>query len=314
MTTLARIRKKVRRLTATPSTLQLSNDDIDEYINDFYTQDFPAHLKLFSLNTTYDFYTEPNEDRYQLPVNTYTNVKPPAYVAGYQSYFSLNREQFYRIYPFTNAESVLGNGDGTAGTYTFTLSNIPVLKREFTVSAVDSSGNSISLIDDGSGNLTVPNDTTVRGSINYATGAISITDWGNTIPSTSQIIAEYVPYVASRPLGILFFDNYFYLRPVPDKAYKISVEVYRTPAQVLDSDSDSPDLHQWWQFIAFGAALKVLEDRQDTETLELLIPRFDEQKQLVLHRTIVQDTPMRTPTIYSEQTGNFFGERPGGWF
>jgi len=308
MSTLARIRKKVRRLTATPDVIQLPDSEIDEYIDTFYEQDFPAHLKLFSLHKVYSFFTEPNEDKYQLPVNIYGSINPPIYIAGYQSYYDQDRESFYRVYPFIAYDEDVSTGDGSAGPYTFTLTNTPVLKREFSVSAVDTNGDTITLQDDGSGNLTLPGDATDRGDINYVTGAVTVTDWSNTIPTTSTINAQYFPYVAARPLACLFYDNEFVLRPVPDKSYKVEVEVYQRPSQLLDAETDEPDIQQWWQFIAFGAALKILEDRQDTETIETLMPRFDEQKQLVLHRTIVQQTPERTPTIYSEQSSSFFGD------
>ena len=106
---------------------------------------------------------------------------------------------------------------------------------------------------------------------------------------------------------MLFYDDTMIMRPVPDKAYKVSIEVYRTPSQLLAVAADEPDIQQWWQYIAFGAAYKVLEDRQDLETMQALAARLDEQKQLVLHRTIMQDTNQRTETIFSEQSSNYFG-------
>lgn len=313
MSTLTRIRKKVRRLTATPDVIQLPDSEIDEYIDTFYEQDFPAHLKLFTLHSTYSFYTEPNEDQYDLPVNVYGAISPPIFIAGYQSYYDQDRDSFFRVYPRIDQNEDVLSGTGIAGPYTFTLTNFPVVKRNFSVSAVDTNGDTITLEDDGAGNLVLPNDTVDRGDINYVTGVVTVTDFGNTIPSTSTIYAQYTPYVASRPLGCLFYENKFTLRPIPDKAYKVSVDVYKKPSQLLDAGTDEPDLQQWWQFIAFGAALKILEDRQDDETIQTLMPRFDEQKQLVLHRTIVQQTPERTPTIYSEQSGSYFGGGMRSW-
>ena len=46
--TVENIRTKVRRLTASPSTLQLSNDDLDEYINASYSQDMPGDTRVRS--------------------------------------------------------------------------------------------------------------------------------------------------------------------------------------------------------------------------------------------------------------------------
>lgn len=312
MTTLAKIRKKVRRLTATPSAIQLPDSDIDEYIDTFYEQDMPAHLKLWNLHETYEFYTQQHEDRYTLPVNTYLGISPPVYIAGYQSMYTQLREQFFRVYPKLEFSQDVANGDGTAGPYTFTLTNVPCLKRDFLVSAVDTNNVTRTLVDipvdDLTGNLVAQGTTApTLGSINYVTGAVTVNNFGDTIDSSTTINAQYVPYEANRPTAMLFYDDTMVLRPVPDKAYKVTVETYRTPSMLLDASTDGPDLAQWWQYIAFGAAYKILEDRQDTETMQALAARLDEQKQLVLHRTILQQTPQRTETIYSEQSGNYFG-------
>lgn len=323
MSTLEKVRKKVRRLTATPSALQLPDSEIDEYIDTFYTQDMPAHLKLWNLHDTYEFYTQQHEDRYTLPVNTYLGISPPVYIAGYQSMYTQHREQFYRIYPKLDYSEVVATGDGTAGPYlNITLTNTPVLKRDFYVSAVDSNNVTRTLIDlpqtDITGILYLSTDTasppTSRGTINYVSGAVTITDFGDTIDSGTDITAQYVPYEPSRPTAMLFYDNTMYLRPVPDKAYKVVIEAYRTPSMLLDVATDEPDVQQWWQYIAFGAAYKILEDRQDTETMQALAARLDEQKQLVLHRTILQQTPQRTETIYSQQSNNYFGTDYRGGF
>lgn len=312
MSTLARIRKKVRRLTATPSANQLPDSEIDEYIDTFYQQDLPAHLKLWNLHDTYEFYTQQNEDRYTLPVNTYTNISPPCYIAGYQSFYTQLREQFFNIYPKLNFSQDVATGNGSAGPYIFTLTNVPCLKRDFLVSAVDTNGITRTLVDvpvnDTTGNLVADGTTTpTLGTINYVTGAVTVTNFGDIIATGTTINAQYVPYEANRPTAMLFYDDEMILRPVPDKAYKVTIEVYRTPSQLLTVAGDEPDIQQWWQYIAFGAAYKILEDRQDTETMQALAARLDEQKQLVLHRTLEQLTPQRTETIFSEQSTNYFG-------
>ena len=140
MTTLQRIRQKVRRLTATPSPLQLPDSEIDQYIDDFYELDMPAELKLWNLHETYTFYTVRNEDRYTLPVNSILGVNPPVYIAGYESYFTLERDSFYRQYPKNETEDQGPSGNNTTGPYTSTLTNTPILKRSFYASAVDSNG------------------------------------------------------------------------------------------------------------------------------------------------------------------------------
>ena len=86
---------------------------------------------------------------------------------------------------------------------------------------------SYSLVDDGQGNLFAPTDTTInplfkRGTINYITGALNIINFVDssgtpvTIPSGNPINAQYVPYVASRPQSVVFFQDQFILYPIPD--------------------------------------------------------------------------------------------------
>lgn len=57
--TLEEIKKKVRRLTRSLSTSILSEADLEQYINTFVLYDFPEHLRLFNLESTFEFYTEP---------------------------------------------------------------------------------------------------------------------------------------------------------------------------------------------------------------------------------------------------------------
>lgn len=306
-TTLAAIKKKVRRLTASPSPNQLSESDLEEYIDTFYEQDLPANLKLWNLHDTYTFYTEPNEDQYDFDTTTYQAIRPPVYIDGYQSFYSQSREEFFRIYPFPSFEQTGPAGTGAAGPYTFTLTNTPVLKRNVTLSVTDSTGDVLSVRDvpDSPPSATgtwvdTATGAAVVGTINYVTGAVSIT-WSNTVSADQNIIARSVPYEGSRPAALLFFKNKITVRPVPDKVYPVKVEVYRSPSQLLSSDAVSPDVAQWWQYIAFGAAIKILEDRQDTESIMNIMPGFQKQEDLVIYRTATQQTPERTGTIYTDQ-------------
>lgn len=299
--TLAAIRKKVRRLTGSPNISQLTNADLDEYVNVFYEQDLPSHLKLWNLYDTWTFFTTPNEDRYDFPKNDFHAIKQPIYIDGYQSFYTQSREEFFRIYPKVLFEQNASTGTGIAGPYAFTLSNIPVLKRDVTIYAEDAAGNTQTVEDDGNGNLVDAGTTTIRGTIDYVTGAVSVT-FAVAIPATSSIIAKYFPYQASRPDAFLFFYDYITLRPVPDAVYRITAEVFIKPSQLLANNPTAiPDIEQWWQLIALGAARKVLQDRLDNESLLSIEPFFNEQMNLVMYRTATQLASQRVATIYTEQ-------------
>jgi hypothetical protein len=187
------------------------------------------------------------------------------------------------------------------------------------ISALDANGISLVLVDDGQGNLFAPTDTTTqasaaRGSVNYITGAITINSTGfiNPVPSGNAINLQYVPYIASRPQSVVFYQDQFMLYPTPDQAYTVSFECYKYPT-ALENDTDTPQLTEWWQVLAYGAADKIFADSGDIENMMKYRPLLDEQLKLIQRRTIVQQASERVSTIYAEQAfpqfpfGNVFG-------
>ena len=309
--TLQDIRDKTRRLTGSPSLTQLTNDQIDEAINTYYTYDMPQQLKLFNLKEEFEFYTQPNIDTYDFPRNEYRTVGPPLYLAGYESFWAQSEDHFYRIYPQLEFIEEVAQGDGRPSTdpYEFTLTNTPMLRgysspgkpqiifSQVLISGVSGNTNQIAR-DDGTGGFITEAGAPLIGSIDYITGEVSV-EFANSLDGT--INAQNIPYVAARPQAVLFFNDIFFLRPVPDQAYKVQMEAFRTPTGLIGSGTE-PLLNEWWQYLAFGASKKILEDRLDTDGLEKIMPLLEEQQRLVLRRTIVQQTNERTATIYTEQT------------
>lgn len=320
--TLSAIKKKVRRLVASPSLNQLSEADLEEYINVFYEQDLPSHLKIWNLHDKYTFFTTPYEDQYTFDTDLYHAVLPPVYVNGYQSFYSQSEGEFFRMYPKSATEQKGPSGTASAGPYTFTLSSTPILKRQVTLSVKDTAGvqhvaNDVPDVGVGAPNpptgtwVDSTTGTALTGSINYETGACSIT-WPNLIDPDQSITIRYSPYQASRPTAVLFFKNTFILRPVPDDSYRVVVEVYKKPTQLLANDASEPEVNQWWQYIAFGAALKILQDRQDVDSIQNIMPWFKEQEALILYRTATQQAPERTATIYTDTYSGGWGYGRGG--
>ena len=344
---LTAIRQKVRRITGRPSAAQITDAEIDDYINTFYRFDLPEHLRLESLRVNYEFNTRPNIAVYDFPRNTYLTNMPPVFIAGYRSYMTQSRENFFRVNPQLNfLQQSVATGNGTAGVYTGTANDVPIMPgykpnppgaysdssiAENDIPASDLKWNviisasgtpdptsgiapDVTLVDDGQGNLFDPTDASTdpagsRGSINYITGALSFT-FASVIPSGNAINIQYIPYVASRPQAVVFFEDQFILYPVPDQAYTVSFEVYKYPT-ALATATDDPQLQEWWQLLAYGAADKIFADNADFEDLEKFRPLLKEQMDLVLRRTIVQQTSERTATIYTEQT-NGMGQFPFG--
>lgn len=63
-----------------------------------------------------------------------------------------------------------------------------------------------------------------------------------------------------------------------------------------------PQVAEWWQLLAYGAADKIFADAGDFEMMNKFRPLLQEQMNLVLRRSIVQPTSERVATIYTEQT------------
>jgi len=315
---LSNIRIKVRRLVRSPSSAQISEDDINEYINTFILYDFPEHLRSFYLRSTITFYTDPYVDTYRSdsvdatsPLynfkNKYLTTHGPIYIAGYPAFFSQSREQFFNTYPMLNSIASTGNtGDGATTLFTGTLSAIPVLAGSVIFTSIDANNNGVILKDDGDGNIVLPGGgvTAPVSTINYVTGAYAI-NFPIAPALAADIKSQTVPYVAARPQSVCYFENAFILRPVPDQVYAVNIEVNKRPTELL-ADADEPGLSEWWQYIAYGAAKKILEDRLDSESIQEIMPEFKNQETLLLRRTIVQQSNERVATIYTDNSNCTF--------
>lgn len=327
LSSLVQIRTKVRRLTRSPSTSQLTDQQIDDYVNTFVLYDFPE----FTLDQKLTFYVMPNIDQYgnnttneDDPLYNFTNitlsVQNPVYVGGEPVVLSQSRQQFYGRYPKYNFEEDVGTGDNVTVAFSGTLSNSPLLARTVMFSSVDSSGNGIVISDvprmDGTtglqtqvGDLVVPDDTSSVGTINYLTGVYSFT-FGTAPGSSEDVVAQAYKYQVAKPIAVLYEDNTFTFRPVPDKSYRVEIDAFKRPTELLLA-ADEPELAQWWQYIAYGASKKVFEDRMDVESVQAIMPEFMKQRSLVLRRLVVQQATERTATIYTERGAGFYVDKNG---
>lgn len=344
-TTLNAIMIKARRLSRSPSASQISDADLINYVNTFLLYDLPSHLKLSYLRKTFTFYTQPNVDSYTTndlwdgnPMNNFNNLiltsSDPIYIAGYKTLFSQSREDFYSRWNNVKQIAQIGTGDGITTQFSGILSSIPIVPTETIFTSINSGGfgiglQAIPIFDFDSGlqtqicGLYDTNDTTsippqpitthtipAFNTVNNETGSYVLTF--STAPGNGEIInVQSIPFDAARPTDVLFFNDTFTLRPVPDQQYNVTIECYVLPT-VLISSGQSPDLDQWWQYIAYGTAKKILEDRLDNETLQLIMPEFKEQEKLVLRRTVEQTGDQRTSTIYTQQ-GYGLNSQWGWW-
>lgn len=319
--TLQNIRDKVRQLTSRKSEVQLATSEIDFQINSYYQTEFPQQMRLLDLRETYTFQTIPNVAVYNMPPDQFQSVEPPCFVAGYTVYFTMNKGQFNALWPQLQVNEVDEQGNGTPTNYSFPTQQRPILPGSFIVSAPTSFNTAVQLVDAQGGLFTVADAnanvlTNPRGTINYQTGAITITGsgFGTSVPLGNPITCQYIRYLASRPNMIYYYSNQLTLFPVPDQVYEVSVTVYKVPTELLDQ-VDSPefqiqpllnapnqDISEWWEALAYGAAMKIYENNMDLDGMGAMEQLLERKLNLIRRRTWFQMSSQRTSTIYAQPT------------
>lgn len=154
---------------------------------------------------------------------------------------------------------------------------------------------------------------TLVGTVNYVTGVATINfALAGVTPDSSSFNLWVSQYNVGRSYSLLFWNNEFTVRPVPDKVYKVEVETYMTPVQFLEI-SDNPILNQWWQYLSYGSAMEIQRERNDFEGVEGLREGFMRQEALVLERQGVEEIGQRNATIFSSSMPQQGWNQGMGW-
>jgi len=296
MTTLLDIRSKVRNVTGRFSTDQLSDARLDAIINNFYLYNLPEHLRLINLKVNYTFNLQPNVAVYPFAKDQYYTVEPPAFVAGYQVQFFQDQQSFLEYNPQIRSRQILATGSGIAGPYAGSISATPIQTNTVFISTIDVAGNSMIAQDNGTGGLT---GNVIAGTVNYQTGAVAGLVWSAAVGAGESIWAQSVNYSVGRPFAVLFFNDQFTFSQWPDIAYPFQIQAFIRPT-ALAASGDSPQLNEWWELLAYGAALKILGDALDMDAYSKVQILYDIQQRLVERRTLKQLSTQRARTIFSD--------------
>lgn len=374
---LENIRSKVRSITGRPSPDQLTDAQLDAYINNYYIYSMPFELKEQITDQFLKFKTIPGIDTYNFPGGFFTD-SPGAYADGFPMVFYQDPDVFFQDWPQQYAVDNIATGDGSTVTFSGGLQNPPVIIGSLFIAADDADGtqqvvsdtgnefeNTIAMgsgatnytgtftvlpiipgtivITDGTEKLNDNGDGTFSGtaggfgtivystgvwditfasavatgtainatyetssstgvltgdgvgSINYLTGAYSVT-WDAAPAESANIYAKYEGYSGNRPQGVLFFNNQFKLRPVPDQAYQILMQGYIKPVFLSENlgGSNTPLQEEWGALIAYGAALEIFSDSGDTNNVDRYYPIFKRFENIALGRTIQQYTEQQS--------------------
>ena len=350
--TLQDIITKIRRLTGAATEFQLTDSQIIDYINSFYLYDFPAQFRSLKLKDKFVFNTQRGIDTYPFDFEHYTTIQQPVFCAKRVIALFYDQWSFYGFWYNWQYQETLTQGSGVIGPYSGTVTATPIIRsynnnppvesplfstassvnhqptypqanlgrvQNLLITANLSYGSSLHVTDDGAGNLI--GDCLAGGTINYETGAVANLNFTSIVASGENITIQYNPATLAIPQAIMFFQNQFTVRPVPDKAYTIEFVAYRQPSQAIlgseDPDnpnySGTPELLEWWECLAFGAAKKIYEDRLDPDGVGLMDKSLNERYQLAFTRTYAELGKQQMGSIFSDQLSNNYGSG-FGWF
>jgi hypothetical protein len=144
---------------------------------------------------------------------------------------------------------------------------------------------------------------TTSNTINYQTGVITVT-FPVAIPAGQNINVQAWYYNPGLPRAILYYNNTLTLRSIPAMQYLVEIDAYLSPAAYLTTAA-ALQFGYMAEYIARGAARKILSDTGDVEQFNFYEPFFREQETLVWKRSQRQFTSTRTQTIYSQGSNQF---------
>lgn len=155
------------------------------------------------------------------------------------------------------------------------------------------------------GNAILPGGySTASNTVNYFTGIANVT-FPVAIPPGQNINAQAYFFQTGLPMSVLFYNNVLTFRDPPAFQYLVELDAYLTPAAFLNTASAIP-FGYMAEYIARGAARKILADTGDVEQFQFYEPLFKEQEMLVWKRSQRIFTSTRTQTLYS-QGGTYRG-------
>lgn len=154
---------------------------------------------------------------------------------------------------------------------------------------------------------------TTLNTVNYVTGTANVT-FPRAVATGSNINVQVFFFQSGLPRAILFYNNTLTLRSPPAQQYLVELDAYLSPAAFFNTAAAIPFSYMA-EYIARGAARKILADTGDQEQFNFYEPLFREQELLVWKRSQRQFTNNRTETIYSQgmsQMGSYGNSNLGG--
>lgn len=200
------------------------------------------------------------------------------------------------------------------------------------ITSIDENGNNVVVSDSGQfyptnvncgllmtpgpapfGNQPLPGGYTATiNTVNYLIGIANVT-FPVVIPEGMNINAQCYFFQTGLPRAVLYYNNIITLRSPPAQQYLVELDAYLSPCAFFSTAAAIP-FGYMSEYLARGAARKMLADTGDIEQFQFQEQFFREQEMLVWKRSQRQFTATRTQTIYSQGNPTLYGwGNFGGW-
>jgi hypothetical protein len=155
---------------------------------------------------------------------------------------------------------------------------------------------------------------TTQNTINYLTGVATNVYFPTAVPNGANINAICYYFQCGLPRSMLYYNNTITLRCPPDNQYLVEIDAYLSPCAFMNSAQALPYAYMS-EYLALGAARKIMYSTGDAEQLAFYEPFFIEQERLVWKRSQRQFTATRTPSLYQQDSNQDFngGSSYGGY-
>lgn len=267
--TLSDIRSKVRNITGRKSTTQLSNNDLDDYINNFYQFVLPNEIHLKALTGWYVTNTVVGDDTISI-AEANRILKPPTTINGSAILLYHDPNTFFDKFKRPDHHS-------TGTTTATTASKLVNANAEFIKDGV--------AVDDFVKNVTDGTTTTVS-AVDSKT-QLSL----NADIFTSGQLYE-VTISTGEPTAVLANARALIFRPVPDKVYEFRAALLQVPS-ALSASTDKPTEENWGPLIAYGAAIDIHMDNGERDAAAKLGDMYRFHRNLVMRPQLVEKSYSR---------------------
>jgi hypothetical protein len=302
--TLEEINAKVRELSGRPSTNQISDSDLNDQINDFYTLRFVNDIRVTDVEGYLTQATTVADDGEYAVLDSVLRIENPMLINGeFGVTFHQEKDAFFNS--FILPDTFVTNPTLSAGTDTKKVANVAfdyeIQRRTYSKAATETalSGNTIpqgkygafALEIDENGTITlVESDKNTSGALTQAIAVENlaqessdsstmgfvtvINSSGDFVPGTTALDASGVTATftdgnytdRARPTNALLWNNILWLRPRPDDIYRFRAASRERPSPL--TSGVAPLDASWGLPIAYGTAI-LLKDSNNEDTLNL---------------------------------------------